>query len=334
MEWTDQVDQADWIRARLDDGPTASMHGFMPRGLPAYVRILHPAVRDRPVGRAWPPAPADRHRRAWAAFQAAAPQIESRRVSWASAAEAFGSTLHAQAQWDGLLGADRLQHAESEPRDAAGWRYAAPEQGRLEDDLLAAVAGHLAAHTSTPDDGGIAVWDGWGGLTGFYGSTPARTFLTFDGQGGAASAPAGAGVREQHNAMIGRSIHDRFNGVFSPPAWQPGTLSDDISRGARLSLPAREHILFRGGIAELAEAGWSRRVPWAEAGADGFGTPSPSLIWPADQAWVLATEVDLDSTVVGGTPELIRALRADPRLEAIPLTEGTDLSWDADEVSR
>ena len=49
---------------------------------------------------------------------------------------------------------------------------------------------------------------------------------------------------------------------------------------------------------------------------------------------MLVTEVDYDSTIVGGTPELIRALCADPRLEALPIREGADLAWDADEVNR
>ena len=67
----------------------------------------------------------------------------------------------------------------------------------------------------------------------------------------------------------------------------------------------------------------SRRRPTARAS-----------IWPDDRAWVLVTEVDYDSTIVGGTPELVRALCADPRLEALPIREGADLTWDADEVNR
>lgn len=45
------------------------------------------------------------------------------------------------------------------------------------------------------------------------------------------------------------------------------------------------------------------------------------------------SEVDFDSTVVAGSAELIRALCADERLEALPITEGADLGWNGDEVN-
>ena len=47
--------------------------------------------------------------------------------------------------------------------DAAGWRYLEPRQGNLDPRVLAGVATHLADHTTTPDVGIAAVWEGWGG---------------------------------------------------------------------------------------------------------------------------------------------------------------------------
>ncbi len=97
-------------------------------------------------------------------------------------------------------------------------------------------------------------------------------------------------------------------------------------------------MLFRGGVSELADPDWESRVPWQdpELAVRGFAQTAhcPSLVWPDDRAWILVTEVDYDSTIVGGTSELIRALCADPRLEALPIREGADLTWDADEVNR
>ena len=58
------------------------------------------------------------------------------------------------------------------------------------------------------------------------------------------------------------------------------------------------------------------------------------IVWPDDRAWVLVGEVDWDSTIIGGSAELIRALVADERLEALPIREGADLTWDSDEVNR
>jgi hypothetical protein len=138
--------------------------------------------------------------------------------------------------------------------------------------------------------------------------------------------------------MLSRSIPDRFNNVFRQPSWQPGILSDEVSRGPRLELPAREYVLFTGSVAELARPDWVLDVPWRDRVAEAHGfapdAQSPSLVWPADRTWVLVTEVDFDSTVVGGSRELIAALCADSGLEALRIPAGADLTWDGDTINR
>lgn len=307
------------------------MHAVVPRGFRAYARLFHPAHRDRPVGTPWPPLPYARHRREWEAFQQSLPEIDSERVTWATVAAAFSAptrpvTMHPLAQWSRLVDVDQFAEVQEDgPRDAQGWRYSDPAQGSLELDLVAAASTHLASHTQTPDAGYVAVWEGHGGLLGFMGEGPSRALLQPGGDD-----PA-------HNRMLGRSIHDRFNNVFRKPSWQPGILPDEVSRGARLELPNRGHVLFRGGVAELAEPGWQLAAPWRDVEAESHGfepsAHSPSIVWPDDRAWVLVTEVDYDSTIVGGSPELIAALCADPRLEALPIDEGADLRADADGVN-
>ena len=334
MEWTSDVSAGDWLRARLDEHLTANMHGVVPRGFPAYARIFHPAYRDRPIGQPWPPLPYDRHRREWDGFQAANPQIEEEPVTWTDAAVAFGTTMHELAQWHHLVDKHRQVQGEDGPRDAAGWRYAEPRIGVLPADLVAVTAEHLAAHTATPDAGYVAVWEGWGGLLGFKCMGPSRAFFAFDGDPDATPDPAVA----RNNRMLGRSITDTFNNVFRRPTWQPGILSDEISKGPRLHLPGRGHVLFRGGVAELADPDWVLRVPWRDRDGEQHGFPpdaqSPSLIWPDDRAWVLVTEVDFDSTIVAGSPELVRALCADPRIEAHAIPADADLTWDGDPINR
>ena len=49
---------------------------------------------------------------------------------------------------------------------------------------------------------------------------------------------------------------------------------------------------------------------------------------------VSVTEVDYDSTIVGGSAELVAALVADPRLEAFEVAAGTVLGLGSDEVNR
>lgn len=333
MQWTGDVAAGAWIGERLDAG-WATMHHFVPHGFEAYARIFHPVDRDRPVGRPWPPLPYGRHRREWAAFQADDPEIDTERVTWTVAAAGFGSTMHALAQWHHLVERHREVQGEDGPRDAAGWRYGQPPLGQLPPDLVAVAASILAEHTSTPDDAFVAVWEGWGGLVGGMGYGPSRVLFPLTASGDAPRDAAAA----QHAEFLERSAHDQLENAFRKPTWQAGILSDEVSRGPRLRLPDRDHVLFRGTLAELADPGWEERVPWRDSSPSEFGQPataeSPSLIWPADRAWVFASEVDYDSTIVGGSAALIRALRADPRLESLPLREGADLSWDADEVNR
>jgi hypothetical protein len=52
----------------------------------------------------------------------------------------------------------------------------------------------------------------------------------------------------------------------------------------------------------------------------------PALWWPDDHAWCVATDVDRDSTYIGGSGELIAELVASPELEVLP-AELHDLVW-------
>ncbi|QIG38995.1 hypothetical protein G5T42_05405 [Microbacterium sp. 4R-513] len=333
MEWTADVAVGDWIRERIDDPWRGTMHDVVPRGFEAYARVFHPVERERPVGRDWPPLPYSSHRREWEAFQLANPRFEAERVTWRQAAEAFGTTMHVLAQWHHL--ADKFQEVPGEdgPRDAAGWRYGRPATGQLAPDLVAMVASTLARHTTTPADGFVAVWEGWGGLVGALGYGPSRALLTLS----ATDTPRDA-IEARHVDFLEHSGRDQLNNAFRKPTWQEGILSDEVSRGPRLRLPGRDHVLFRGGVSELADPTWVEHVPWRdrESESAGFGASaeSPSLVWPDDRAWVLVSEVDYDSTLVGGSHALVRALCTDPGLEALPIREGADLGWDADDVNR
>ncbi|GAA3637614.1 hypothetical protein GCM10022200_21210 [Microbacterium awajiense] len=333
MEWTADVSAGDWIRERIDDPWGGTIHDVVPRGFEAYARVLHPAVRSRPVGRAWPPLPYLAHEREWDAFGRSGVEIDSERIRWADAARVFGTRLHPLAQWGALVrsrGDEWNPDAWQQVQAADGWQYDAPEEGRLDAATVAALAEVLAAHTTTPDDGIVGLWEGHGGLLGFYGETPSRAFLTFE------QTPETDDPR--HRSFLERTVRDPFNNVFRKPTWQQGMLPDDVSQGPRLELPGRAHVLFRGGVSELARTDWALHVPWRDRIAEEHGFDpsalSPSLVWPADRAWVAVTEVDWDSTIIGGTAETVAAVCADPRLEALGLPAEARLQWDADEVNR
>lgn len=327
MRWAADASPGSWIRDALDPEPwTGSMHAVVPRGFPAHARIFHRPQVSWVDGRPFPTQDELRE-----SDPSTWPETHGAATTWRETAAAFGTELHPTAQWNRIVRTTDVLDDNGLPRSRDwqhvigpdGREYSAPAVGTLDAEQLAAVAGRLAAATSTPEQTWIAVWEGWGGIVGFYGDTPARVTL---------SAVDDAGLFARHTAMLERSIHDPFNNVFRKPTWQPGLLDDEISRGGRLSLPQRDHVLFAGDIRELADPAWTETVPWAEA--DAGWTQSPSLVWPEDRAWVLVTEVDFDSTIVGGSAELVRSICADPTLEALPLPEGADLTWDADEVNR
>jgi hypothetical protein len=60
---------------------------------------------------------------------------------------------------------------------------------------------------------------------------------------------------------------------------------------------------------------------------------APNLIWPEDRAWFVATEYDFDSTLVGGSRELIDAILASPHLEAWEVDPDVSLQADADKIN-
>ena len=74
-----------------------------------------------------------------------------------------------------------------------------------------------------------------------------------------------------------------------------------------------------------------RERVWLGVAKRGFAQQPPALIWPADRAWFVAGDVDLDSTYVGGTAALITALLGHPGLEgwAVDATDDVSLGSDA-----
>jgi hypothetical protein len=55
-------------------------------------------------------------------------------------------------------------------------------------------------------------------------------------------------------------------------------------------------------------------------GFDAIGACGPSIWWPDDRAWCVATEIDFRWTYVAGSRELVDALVADERFEALHAT--------------
>ena len=64
-----------------------------------------------------------------------------------------------------------------------------------------------------------------------------------------------------------------------------------------------------------------------------FHREPPSMWWPADQAWCVATDIDLMTTYVGGGRAAIDALLGDPELEALAVADDQGVTWDTDTIN-
>jgi len=59
----------------------------------------------------------------------------------------------------------------------------------------------------------------------------------------------------------------------------------------------------------------------------------PSLWWPDDRAWCVASEIDLDSIYIGGSADCIVRLLAHPGLGAFPAALEDDVSAASDTLN-
>lgn len=326
MEWESDVTAGTWIAERLT-GDVQSMHGCVPTGFEAYARVLHtPFVRSAAGG----PVPTERQlkRMKPAERDAAIATFVDEPTTWAATAQAFGTTLHPLAQWNRLV---RAQPGEQWNSVVApdGREFTAASVGETEPEMTSAiVAAMLGGAGPTPGHAGL--WEGSGGLVGSYGST-GRTFFTV---GESTTADTDPEVAWRHDQMLNSSMRDPFNSVFQQPTWVDGILSREVSEGPRLELPGRTHVLFAGDVSMFTRPDWIADTPWRDRIAEAHGFPvhsqTPSLIWPDDRSWIVVTEVDFDSTIVGGSRASIDRLVAAPSLEAFEIPAGADLTWDAD----
>jgi hypothetical protein len=61
------------------------------------------------------------------------------------------------------------------------------------------------------------------------------------------------------------------------------------------------------------------------------GDQRASLWWPDDRAWCVATEVDLDSTLIGGSRACVADVLAEPAVEVMPVAPNQRIAWDGDD---
>ena len=183
------------------------------------------------------------------------------------------------------------------PFDAAPWL------GRLIPPVCDVLSGELTKLTATPSDCYFAIWDGWGVLTSV--SVTVRAVADDDDE--SPDEPADFDALEVRRA-----------------AWQR-----QVAQLPRFAHPYRSYLLGRGPIGVACELD---RHPLAPGSWQTLGLP-PQLWWPEDRAWVVATEIDFDSTIIATTVAGAEALLTCDRLEALLVPNDARLDLDGDKVN-
>jgi hypothetical protein len=218
-------------------------------------------------------------------------------VRWADVAKACGTTAHREMQWHAIVGLP-------EPEDYrdSKWPGHNPETGSMDIDDLDALCEILAVHTADPEH--------------------------------------------------------VFFGLCTIELWEESFARKELKKNRLLRLPwGRDHIVLAGPLSAVdqlandgaANPGPSRarsmsvaRAPTSseEALESAFESmevwerrDAPNLIWPADHSWFVASEVDFDSTLVGGSAELIKAIVESSELEAWQVEPTDSLADDADKIN-
>jgi hypothetical protein len=93
-----------------------------------------------------------------------------------------------------------------------------------------------------------------------------------------------------------------------------------------LDLENRGYLVRRGPLQLALDIGWSPIPDWRQVAP-------PNIVRPADRAWFVASDTDLDSTYLGGSAALIEALLEHSGLEVWPVAATGLITVDSDRIS-
>lgn len=154
-------------------------------------------------------------------------------------------------------------------------------------------------HGSLDEDDAVALAEFLAGFT----DTPDRCFFAiWEGYG--KFSPGGMSVLS-YGGGKGKAL--------SPP--------DEVLSAERIKGVGRDYLLYSGSLSEIGSF------------FAGFWRDSPSIWWPEDRSWCVATDIDLDSTYIGGTAGCIDALTNSPRFEILPTTIDAPVHMQADTLN-
>lgn len=211
------------------------------------------------------------------------PAEHSATLTWTQVCERTRRTPHALMQWRSIT---TPAPGIGLPLSSEGlWHEVDVEEGTLEPAALAALLDVLEPFT-TKQECYHALWEGYGW---FDGDSSSMLSAYADSEGGPPPPPP-------RRAQVPLQLQQ----ALAAP---------------RLSLPGRDHLLFTGPLRAALAIGRQVTDAW-------FRAQSPNLLWPAHHSWCVASEIDFDSTLIGGSPGLIEAVLAAPGLDVLPRDVG------------
>jgi len=155
-----------------------------------------------------------------------------------------------------------------------------PQTGTLMPAVCHVLVRQLAGLTETPSKCHFAIWEGWGYLAG-----------------GTSRVVGVKGSNPEPDALES----------------ELAAFQRQVARLPRFEHPYRRYLLGRGPIGIACDL-YHQPLgpdPWPTLGL------SPQLWWPEDRTWVVATEIDFDSTIVATTKSGAAALLTSEGIEAL-----------------
>lgn len=204
------------------------------------------------------------------------------------------------------------------------WSEVATKTGRT---MHALAQWHSIAGAGDPDDASKERWSGEAPERGDFPSDALCAISTILAAHTTRADSCFFGLWTGWSSMTLRS---RQGAASAVAMWPAEFRSGDDVAGAHFGLPpqsGRDYLLLHGPLSGIAEI----QLP-AEQGGLGWPT-SPNLMWPEDRAWFLASDIDFDSTLVGGTDSLIGEIVGSSALEAWEVRAADSLTFDADELN-
>ncbi|SFS09290.1 hypothetical protein SAMN04487783_1236 [Agrococcus baldri] len=278
------VGLARWVQESLSD--FGSVAANVPPIFEAYARILHPATLETPTSQT----------DAWGNVQYAA-----REITWAEAAELIGDRVgerEPSTVWQSRFGDDSIDLPDGRRVFGAhGLDIPVPLLATLTELLLES---HGDAEVLA------AVWEGSG-----LDPRGSSVFLAF---------PEAASWWERRRETRRAQAEHR--------AEQTAAVDPEVLAAMRaqhvLGLPreqqGRGHVLLRAQLAAFADPSWveSAGLGWRADRPLEYRTPN--AIWPVEPhgapAWFVATDLDLDVTLIGGSAHLVGRVLGHPAIEA------------------